>query len=91
LVKSVNEIQLANQNPINKSQNEVFNELKSIFEKSLALNKNLAEGHIITFNDLESKKPRGYGIPATDFEKVLGKKLKVEKSQWDFLTEEDLA
>ena len=65
-------------------------ELKSIFEKSLAINKNLPENHIITFDDLESKKPKGYGISATDFQKVIGKKLNKEKSKWDFLTEEDI-
>jgi N-acetylneuraminate synthase len=57
----------------------------------LALNKDLPQGHTITFADLESKKPKGYGITAADFEKVIGRKLAVNKSQWDFLNEEDLA
>jgi N-acetylneuraminate synthase len=91
LVEAVNEIYLAGQNPIDKNQNESFNELKSIFEKSLAINKDLPEGHIITFDDLESKKPKGFGISAIDFQKVLGRKLITKKSQWDFLNEEDLA
>lgn len=90
LVEDVNEIYLASQNPIDKNQNESFNELKSIFEKSLAINKDLSEGHIITFDDLESKKPKGFGISAIDFQKVLGRKLITKKSQWDFLNEEDL-
>ena len=64
--------------------------MKSIFEKSLALNKNLAKGHVITFDDLESKKPKEYGISATDFEKVIGRKLNKNKLQWNFLNEEDL-
>ncbi len=90
LVEAVYEIYLASQNPIDKNQNESFNELKSIFEKSLAINKDLSEGHIITFDDLESKKPKGFGIYAIDFQKVLGRKLITKKSQWDFLNEEDL-
>ena len=90
LVESVNDIQSAIDNPIDKNNNNQFDELKSIFEKSLAINKNLPENHIITFDDLESKKPKGYGISATDFQKVIGKKLNKEKSKWDFLTEEDI-
>jgi N,N'-diacetyllegionaminate synthase len=64
---------------IDNNSSDNFKELKSIFEKSLALNKNLAKGHVITFDDLESKKPKGYGISATDFEKVIGRKLNKDK------------
>ena len=90
LVEAVNEIYIANSNPIDKNTNEGFGELKAIFEKSLAINKDFPQGHLITFDDLESKKPKGYGISATDFEKVIGRTLKNPKSQWDFLNEEDL-
>lgn len=90
LVESVHEIQLSMDNPIDKNNNNQFKELKSIFEKSLAVNKDLPINHVITFDDLESKKPKGYGISATDFRKVIGKKLNKQKSQWDFLNEEDL-
>ena len=91
LVDDVAAIHLAQNHVISKDTNEQFKELKAIFEKSLAINKNLPKGHIITFDDLESKKPKGYGIPASDFQKVIGAKLKNNKSQWDFLNEEDLA
>ena len=90
LVESVHEIQLSMDNPIDKNNNNQFKELKSIFEKSLAVNKDLPINHVITFDDLESKKPKGFGISATDFCKVIGKKLNKQKSQWDFLNEEDL-
>jgi N-acetylneuraminate synthase len=90
LVESVNEIHLAQNNPIDKGTNESFKELKTIFEKSLAINKKLPKGHVIAFEDLESKKPKGYGIAAADFNTIIGKKLKNDKSQWDFLNEEDL-
>lgn len=90
LVEAIHEIHVAQNHPINKNKNENFRDLKSIFEKSLAINKDLAKGHQITFEDLESKKPKGYGIDAKDFKSVLGKKLKTNKSQWDFLNEEDL-
>lgn len=90
LVESVHEIQLSMDNPIDKNNNNQFKELKSIFEKSLAVNKDLPINHVITFDDLESKKPKAFGISATDFQKVIGKKLNKQKSQWDFLNEEDL-
>ncbi len=90
LVEAVNDIYIAKNNPIDKSNNDTFKELKSIFEKSLALNKNLSKGHLIAFNDLESKKPKGYGIAASDFQKVIGRTLNTDKLQWDFLNEEDL-
>lgn len=90
LVSAINDISCAKQNPINKSNNETFKDLKSIFEKSLAINKNLPVGHSIAFEDLESKKPKGYGISAQYFNTVIGRKLKNNKSKWDFLNEEDL-
>ena len=90
LVKAVRAIEMALANPVNKANNESFAPLKKIFEKSLAVNKDLLVGHSITFNDLEAKKPFGYGISATDFKDVLGKPLRRDKKQWDFLTEEDL-
>ncbi|MBP8157600.1 MAG: N-acetylneuraminate synthase family protein [Flavobacterium sp.] len=91
LVESVTDIYSAQNSSLNKKNNESFQELKAIFEKSLAINKNLPKGHVLTFNDLESKKPKGYGISAADFQKVIGRKLNVNMSQWDFLNEEDLA
>jgi N,N'-diacetyllegionaminate synthase len=90
LVEAVDKINCAQNNPINKNTNDAFKELKSIFEKSLAVNKDLPKEHVITFNDLESKKPSGFGISAKQFNDVIGKKLSKNKSKWDFLNEEDL-
>ena len=64
--------------------------MKLIFEKSLAVNKDLPNGHIVTFDDLESKKPKGFGISAENFNEVIGKKLRYKKLKWDFLNEEDI-
>lgn len=90
LVAAVKTIQQAQQHPINKQYNSNFKDLKSIFEKSLAVNKALLAGHTLTFEDLESKKPKGYGIAASEFQVVIGKKLKRDLEQWDFLKDEDL-
>lgn len=90
LVKAVRTIEKALQNPIDKSENAQFSELKNIFEKSLAVNKDLPKGHVLTFSDLETKKPKGYGILASDYKSVIGKSLNKEMKQWDFLNTDDI-
>ena len=91
LVQSIKNITIANRHPIDKKNNSSFTELKQIFEKSLAVNKPLQKGHILTFDDLEAKKPKGFGIDASKFEQVLGKALSKDLAAWDFLTEEDIS
>ena len=91
LVKAVRNIDEALNHPIDKTDNSQYSELKQIFEKSLAINKDLPEGHILTFNDLEAKKPKNYGILASEFQNVIGKKLVKNMNQWDFLNESDIS
>jgi N,N'-diacetyllegionaminate synthase len=90
LVIAVRDIAKAVSHPIDKNNNSNFQELKQIFEKSLALNKDLPKNHVITFEDLEAKKPKGFGVDAIRFEEVIGKVLKRDLKQWDFLNEKDL-
>ncbi|WP_114492690.1 N-acetylneuraminate synthase family protein [Candidatus Ulvibacter alkanivorans] len=90
LVKGVKAIEEAMANPVDKSDNSNFSEVKQIFEKSLAVNKDLTKGHVLQFHDLEAKKPKGYGIDASNYELVIGKKLKKDLKQWDFLTEDTI-
>jgi N,N'-diacetyllegionaminate synthase len=89
MVQSVNEVYVALQNPIDKNQNEQYSILKAIFEKSLAVNKDLPKGHMITFDDLEAKKPKGYGVDAMRFQEVIGRPLNKDLKQWDFLNDGD--
>ena len=90
LVKAIHNIKEALDNPVVKEDNSSFFELKNIFEKSLAVNKSLLKNHRITFDDLEAKKPKGYGILASDYEMVIGKRLKRNLNKWDFLNEIDI-
>jgi len=39
---------------------------------------------------LEAKKPKGYGILASEYEKVIGKKIKKSMNKWDFLNDSDI-
>lgn len=89
LVEGVRFIETSLQSPIDKTDNTQFNGLKNIFEKSLAINKDKLAGDILNIDDLEAKKPFGYGIPAKDYANVIGKKLISDKSKWDFLKEGD--
>jgi N,N'-diacetyllegionaminate synthase len=90
LVIAIRNIKKALESPIDKNSNKSFATLKQIFEKSLAINKDLPRNHILAFEDLEAKKPKGFGIDASKFRDVVGKKLTFGKKQWDFLKEEDI-
>lgn len=90
LVEGVRFIEKAIDNPIDKNDNSRYRELKGIFEKSLAVNRDLPAGHILQFEDLETKKPAGKGISAMNFKYFLGKKLVRPVQKYDFLNNEDL-
>jgi N,N'-diacetyllegionaminate synthase len=90
LIEGVRKIEAAIQQPIDKKVNTQYDFMKGIFEKSLSVNKALPVGHILTLNDLETKKPRGKGIPVERYEEVIGKTLNKNLSQWDFITENDI-
>jgi N-acetylneuraminate synthase len=89
LVVAVRNVATALSNPVDKNSNTDFSQLKQIFEKSLAVNKKLPENHIITFEDLEAIKPKGFGVDAMRFQEVIGKVLNRDLNQWDFLNEGD--
>ncbi|MHC4474185.1 MAG: N-acetylneuraminate synthase family protein [Planctomycetota bacterium] len=91
LVKGVKFVETSLGHKVDKNDTSRFYKLKNTFEKSLAVNKTLASGHVIAFEDLDAKKPFGYGIPARQYQEVVGRRLKVEKRRYDFLKEEDLA
>ena len=90
MVKGVRQICESLTVKIDKNDNSKFDTLKGIFEKSLAINKDLKAGHIISFEDLEAKKPKGYGIDASQYEKIIGQKLNKDINKWDFLNQGDI-
>ena len=85
LVKGVRQIE-ENFNADYKKDTERFASLKGMFEKSLCVNKELKKGSVITFDDLETKKPKGYGIDASLYESVLGATITKDMRKWEFLT-----
>ncbi len=91
LVKGVRQINISQKEMGHKLDSGGYNVLKTMFGKSLAVNKYLPAGHVIELVDLESKKPGDKGIPAKEFEKIVGRKLNKNKEKWDFLKMEDLS
>lgn len=90
LVEAVRKLETALLLPVDKSDNSNFTDLKNIFEKSIAVNKDLKAGHVLRFEDLEAKKPKGFGMEASRFEEVIGKTLKTNLNKWTFLNWEDI-
>ena len=89
LMDGVRQISESLRTPVDKTDNNAYQSLKAIFEKSLSVNKQLPKGHAISLKDLEAKKPAGFGISASDYQKIIGKKLSCNKIQWDFLNYTD--
>jgi len=89
LTQGIREIKTAMQHKAEKNDAGI-QQMKSIFEKSLAVNTYLPKGTVLERKHLEAKKPKGYGLDAAMYNSVLGKTLKVDKNQWDFLRAEDL-
>ncbi len=90
LVASIRNIEKAMAHDKNTDTNTI-DTLKSIFGKSLAVNRPMQAGEKINFTDLESKKPAGHGIPANAWEDVVGKRLVKTLSKWDFIEYDDIA
>lgn len=91
LCKALHQVETALNNPIEKSDNSRFKEVKGIFEKSLAVNRDMKAGEVISLDVLEGKKPKGFGIDASKFRSIVGKKLNKDLKVWSFLKEEDIS
>jgi N,N'-diacetyllegionaminate synthase len=90
LVGALRRTELALNKHVDKSDNSDFSDLKKIFEKSLAVNRDLKNGDVLKFEYLEAKKPKNHGIDALDFQEVIGKKLKTDLKKWSFLKPEHI-
>ena len=90
LVRGVRQVETMLANPVDKADNSAYAGLKQIFEKSLAVNRELPAGHVLTFEDLEAKKPAGRGVAASRFREVIGRRLVRGLGKWEFLGEGDV-
>lgn len=87
LTRGIRFIKDSLENPVNKADNTAYTELKQMFEKSLAVNRRMKAGEVVSITDLEAKKPSGRGIPASKFKSVIGKKVIKDIEQWSFLSD----
>lgn len=65
-------------------------ELRAMFGRTIAVSRDLPEGHVLTFEDLEARKPAGQGLAVDRFATIIGRRLKSAKRPYDFLKEDDL-
>lgn len=89
MVDGVRYIEQSLNRPVEKNKLN-FNEMKVLFGKSLSLNKDKSKGEIILKSDLESKKPLNGGVPAKDFELILGQKTKRPLRKGEFINFDDI-
>lgn len=91
LVEGIRFLEQARGNGMEKAEAGERAELRRMFGKALAVNRDMAAGEVLRFEDLEGKKPADGGMPVAALNDVLGRKLVRVKQQWEFLKLEDLA
>ena len=84
LVDGIKFIRECINNPINKD-NTINKNVRKIFFKSLAVNKNINKGEKISINDLETKKPSNMGMDTIFYKKILNKKITRNLKSGDFI------
>ena len=89
LVKGIRYLEIARGLGQDNKQTNNKKELRRIFGRALACNKDLKPGHIITIDDLEVKKPSDAGIPVDNYKDIIGMTVINKKNAWDFLNYED--
>jgi N,N'-diacetyllegionaminate synthase len=89
LVKGIRFLEKARHKGETNNGNQDLKELSRIFGKALSVNRDMEEGEIISFSDLEGKKPSDGGVPVEQYKDVIGSKLIKPKKAWDFLNQGD--
>lgn len=90
MVEGIRFLEKARASGPDKALDEGKRELRRMFGKSLAVNRDLLAGHVLSFDDLEGKKPAGAGVDVGELEQVIGRALLREKRAWEFLQQDDL-
>lgn len=90
MVEGIRFLEKARGNGPDKVLDEAKEELRRMFGKSLAVNRDLLAGHVLQFEDLEGKKPADGGVPVGEVERVIGRALACNKQRWDFIRQDDL-
>ena len=90
MVKGIRMISMMLSSKVDKTNlNKDLSRLKKIFAKSIYIKNPIKAGHTVTENDIALKKP-AIGIGTEDFDKVIGKRLLVDKEKDSPLCWEEL-
>lgn len=87
---AVNLISKSINSPLDKNFINDNDANKKRFGKSLSVNMDLDEGHIIKIEDLETKKPFGKGLSPLNYDEIIGKKINKKLNKNSFLTKNDI-
>ena len=90
LIEGIRNIKSCINNPIDKNNLKKNSQIKKIFSKSMAINKDIKKNKIIVLSDLETKKPGGQGINAKNYLEIVGKKINKDMKKNSFLKKIDL-
>lgn len=77
LSQGLNDIWEMLENPVDKSDNSSFLDMKLIFEKSIVAKWDLKSGTILNLDNIDFKKP-GDGIKAYHYKEIIGKQILVD-------------
>jgi N-acetylneuraminate synthase len=89
LVKGVRSINQSLASSFDKNEIQKYQDLKILFGKSVTTKNVVKKGDKIFFDDLETAKPGNKGIPAKDFQKIIGKTWATDLPIKHFVTEND--
>lgn len=89
MVKGIRFLEKARQKCETNNGTKDTKELSRIFGKALSVNRDMQAGEIISFSDLEGKKPSDGGVPVEQYKDVIGSRMIKPKQAWEFLSEGD--
>lgn len=89
MVTAIRNIEMAMNGDGEKKPSESETKNIAIARKSIYINKSLSKGHTITDEDIISLRP-GDGISPMEWENIIGKKLNVDKNEFDKLLFSDI-
>jgi N-acetylneuraminate synthase len=77
---------VASRSEVSPHKSETWHVMRDLFGRSLAAAQDLKVGQSLEADHLEAKKPSGFGIPASEYESVIGKKLTRDIPKGHFIT-----
>lgn len=90
MAQALREVWAMRAHPVNKNDASPYADMKRIFEKSIVTARAVTAGEALTLEMLAFKKP-GDGIPARDYARLIGRRVRQNLSTDHKITEDDLS